>query len=230
MRAVLIPVKDLRLAKQRLAPWLSQTARTELATAMLRDVFAAVAAARCVEDVFVVSNCEAVLEMAKRCGWNVLQEAQQFSESASVDWASRSLAERGVQSALRLPIDVPLVQAADVEDLFEAAESSACVIVPSRDGTGTNALLRTPPNLFPSHFGPNSLQKHLAEARRAGVAACVLQNHRLALDVDDGEDLRALAPLLVAESETAGWLARHAEVLAIAGAQRPAVAPASPAN
>src|SRR5437762_2880973 len=40
---ILVPVKDLANAKQRLSPMLPQSARTELAHAMLRDVLEAVA-------------------------------------------------------------------------------------------------------------------------------------------------------------------------------------------
>jgi 2-phospho-L-lactate/phosphoenolpyruvate guanylyltransferase len=63
------------------------------------------------------------------------------------------------------------------------------VIVPSRDGTGTNAILRRPPDLFPSHFGPGSLAKHLAEAAAARAACRVIDLHRVALDIDDPGDV-----------------------------------------
>jgi 2-phospho-L-lactate guanylyltransferase len=206
MRAVLIPVKDLRLAKQRLAPWLPQSARTELAAAMMEDVFAAVAAARGFDAVFVVSNYAPVLKQATLRGWQTLCEERQLSESDSVDRASRELAARGVRSVLRLPIDIPLVTDTAIEELFAAAEHAACVIVPSHNGTGTNALLRTPPDLFPSHFGPQSLSKHLAEAQNAGAKMRVIENPQLALDVDDAEDLHTLMALIPPHTATGRWL------------------------
>ncbi len=66
------------------------------------------------------------------------------------------------------------------------------VIVPSRDGTGTNAILRTPPTLFPSHFGSGSFAKHCAEADAAHAQIHHRRNPRLEMDVDDESDLRAL--------------------------------------
>jgi 2-phospho-L-lactate guanylyltransferase len=120
---------------------------------------------------------------------------------------------RGVSSVLRLPIDVPLVTAADIEELFAASKSAACVLVPSRDGRGTNALLRTPPGLFPSHFGPDSLRQHLKEARAAGAEVLMIKNARLALDVDDADDLRALMAICPAHITTGRWFARHASAL-----------------
>ncbi len=202
MRAILIPVKDLARAKQRLAGLLTQEERIALARAMLEDVFAAVGAARRVDAVFVVSSDPLALALARGFGWEVLPEEFQVSESRSVDEASRLCEARGVRSLLRLPIDIPLIRPGDIEALLHTArEGPSVVVVPSRDGAGTNALLRTPPALFPSHFGPGSLQKHLDEARRAGAHVQMLRNPRIELDVDDAADLRAF--LAAGDRETA---------------------------
>lgn len=194
MHAILIPVKDLSRAKQRLAGTMPQAERTRLAQAMLNDVFAAVARMRSGIAVYVVSSDAQVLAEARARGWECLSETAQHSESRSVDDASRICAARGVTALLRLPIDIPLVRAADIEAVWAACPAApGSVLVPSRSGSGTNALLRTPPDLFPSHFGPGSLGKHLDEAGRRRAYARVLRNARIALDVDDEGDLRALA-------------------------------------
>lgn len=114
---------------------------------------------------------------------------------------------------LRLPIDLPLLRAEDVEDIFAAARPApAIVLVASRDRTGTNALLRTPPQLFRSHFGPDSFRKHLAEAAAHNATACVLRNARIELDVDNEDDLRVLAAHKEVRGATRAWLQR-AEML-----------------
>ena len=209
MRAVLIPVKDLTCAKQRLAGLFPQEERTALARAMLEDVFGAVAAARSADAVFVVSSDPWALAFARRLGWEIISESHQRSESCSVDEASRICQERGVRSLLRLPIDIPLIEPGDVEALLDAAtESPSTVLVASRDSTGTNAILRTPPALFPSHFGPNSLASHLDEARRAGARVKVLQNPRVELDIDDEADVRAFLAASDRETATAACLQR----------------------
>ncbi|MHB8755196.1 MAG: 2-phospho-L-lactate guanylyltransferase [Candidatus Acidiferrales bacterium] len=210
MRAILIPVKEFSEAKRRLSPHFSSADRAALAEAMCEDFFEVVAAVRNVERVFVVSKEPRALARAQRRGWETIREPQQISESDSVDAASHYCAEQGVNALLRLPIDLPLVKPQDIEVVFEAVPSSpAAVLVPSRDGTGTNALLRTPPGLFPSRFGPNSFPLHLAEAERCGASACVLRNERLELDVDELEDLRQLSTRLVLGSATAQWAMRH---------------------
>src|SRR5208282_5943785 len=112
----------------------------------------------------------------------------------SVDAASRICSARGVTALLRLPIDIPLVRSEDIEAVLAACPAlPGAVLVPSRTADGTNALLRTPPDLFPSHFGPESLRKHLDEARACGARIELLRNPQIELDVDDEDDLRALA-------------------------------------
>lgn len=204
---LLLPIKDLRNAKQRLAGVLTPEERFSLANAMLADTIRAVRKVRKAEKVFVVSNYQLAFELAAQNEWEALREEEQISESVSVDFASRLCAERGITSLLRLPLDLPLVQAADIDEIL-ATEISApgAVIVPSRDGTGTNALLRTPPALFPSRFGPDSFRKHLREAEGAGGTIVVRRNLRLEMDVDDESDLRALLQHELSQTSTGKWL------------------------
>ncbi|MFL6214574.1 MAG: 2-phospho-L-lactate guanylyltransferase [Blastocatellia bacterium] len=193
MKALLIPVKDPANAKTRLASLLSPDERRRLAWAMFEDVSRAVANATKMSSVYLVSSYAPAIAYVERLGWETLREQAQASESASIDWASRVLAERGVQSVLRLPADLPLVRAEDVDALLATETSApAAILVPSREGTGTNAILRTPPSLFPSRFGPNSLALHRAEAARVGVECRIIENERIALDIDEPADLQAL--------------------------------------
>jgi len=209
MRALLLPIKDLRRAKQRLAPLLNPEERFALAQAMLADTIRAVRGVRRADKIFVVTNYIPAMEAAEANGWELLREEQQISESVSVDAASRHCAECGVTSLLRLPLDVPLVHANDIDELLETdCAAPALVIVPSRDGTGTNAILRTPPALFPSHFGTGSFAKHCGEAERVGAQIVVRRNARLEMDVDDEADLRALSCQDLRGTETGVWLER----------------------
>ena len=207
IRAVLLPIKDLRNAKQRLRAVLSPEERFGLAEAMLADTFEAVRGVRRAEKVFVITNYEPAMETAANHGWDTLREERQISESASVDLASRFCAEHGVTALLRLPLDLPLLQPADIDDLLATeCAAPAVVMVPSRDGTGTNAILRTPPALFSSHFGPDSFAKHLYEAGQAGARIIVRRNERLEMDVDDESDLRALLCHDLTDTATGQWL------------------------
>ncbi|MCX7381763.1 MAG: 2-phospho-L-lactate guanylyltransferase [Alphaproteobacteria bacterium] len=210
MKALLLPVKLRDDAKQRLAPLLPPEDRRTLMSAMIVDGFAAARAARAPARVYVVTADPGIATMAEEFGFRVLREEIQISESASVDEASSRCAAEGVTALLRLPLDLPMVTGADIDAVF-AAEADV-VIVPSRDGTGTNAILRRPPTLFPSHFGPDSLPKHRAEAARAGATVVLLEIARIAMDVDDAADLRALLAHAPAGA-TGAWLAARPDVV-----------------
>lgn len=207
MKAIVIPVKAFAAAKTRLSPWLTPDARAGLAEAMCGDVFAAVAEVREIDRILVVSNEPRALAWANERGWESLKEHQQISESASVDMACRHCAEQGVRTVLRLPADIPLVCSSDIEALFSAlSDSPGCVIVPSRDGTGTNALLRSPPAAFESHFGRGSFAAHIAAARAADLPVTVVRNSNIELDVDEPADLEQLREFVSANSRTGEWM------------------------
>jgi 2-phospho-L-lactate/phosphoenolpyruvate guanylyltransferase len=193
MRALLIPVKDPANAKTRLAELLSEDERTRLAWAMFEDVSRAIATARKPNRVVMVTSFVRAIERAPELGWDVLIEESQISESVSVDWASQVLNERGFDTVMRLPADLPLVRAEDIDELLSVPlDSPGALLVPSREGTGTNAIIRTPPSLFPSRFGPNSLTLHKREAAHVGVDCVIVDNARIALDIDEPADVRLL--------------------------------------
>ncbi len=213
MRALLLPVKDLHNAKKRLIGALSPEERFGLAQAMLKDTIRAVKDIRCAEKIFVVSNYEPAMHLAEENRWEILREEQQISESHSVDAASKICEQWGVTGLLRLPLDLPLIQSSDIDELLAAdCQSPGLLIVPSRDGTGTNAILRTPPTLFPSHFGSGSFAKHLAEAESARAQVVIRRNPRIEIDVDDESDLRTLLEHDLTGTETGRWL--HASGIA----------------
>ncbi|HEY8459205.1 MAG TPA: 2-phospho-L-lactate guanylyltransferase [Blastocatellia bacterium] len=190
MKYALIPVKDLSRAKQRLAMLMTQEERTRLAWAMLENTFAAAAAARNIDRIAVVTLYPPAIELAGKYGMELIAETEQISESVSVDFGSKEAKKRGATAVLRLPIDLPLITAGDIETIIEHdGEEPSVVIVPSRDGAGTNAILRRPPDLFPSRFGPGSLAKHLAEAAAAKADCKVIELRRIALDIDDPSDV-----------------------------------------
>jgi len=205
MKVVLLPLKDPSHAKQRLAGHLTPKERRELAWAMFADVTRAVRAAITPDQVVVGTRGHPAL-LAEQSNWQVIEEDQQISESHSVDHACRHLQQRGAAVVLRLPTDIPLLEPEDVDALLnlELGAQSA-VIIPSRDGKGTNALLRTPPDAFPSRFGDNSLALHQEEARRRRVELKILENPRVSFDLDEFSDLLRFMQL---ENET-----RTAQVL-----------------
>ena len=190
MNVVLLPVKELDRAKRRMAPWLSRRERIGLVWAMLEDVGRALADAKTPGKVVLAGRDPELATYAARRRWEFIRERSQTSESRSVDESAAALRRQGATCVLRVPVDVPLIEGRDVDALLgRPLTAPAALLVPSRDGRGTNALLRMPPDAFPSRFGRDSLRRHLAEARRARVDATVLSNPRFGLDLDGPEDL-----------------------------------------
>ncbi len=193
MRYLLIPVKDLSQAKQRLATLMAPEERQQLAWVMLEMTLAAAARVCNADRVAVVTLYQPAIALAEAYGMEVLLESQQLSESASVDFGSRAVKQRGASAVLRLPIDLPLITTEDIEAIFaHSLPAPSAVLVPSRDGTGTNAILRSPADVFPSYFGPGSLARHLRAAAQVQAQTRVIHLPRIALDIDGPEDIAVL--------------------------------------
>src|SRR5205085_181068 len=102
----------------------------------------------------------------------------------------------GYERALLVPGDTPLLDPSELQGLLDRVPKRGVAIVPDRHGSGTNALLLSPPDAIDPSFGPDSLERHLLTARSADVPHAVEHVPSLALDVDTRGDLSALAELL----------------------------------
>jgi 2-phospho-L-lactate/phosphoenolpyruvate guanylyltransferase len=208
MICAVLPVKAPINAKQRLTGFLSPSQREALARLMFQEVFSTLCTVRGLDRIIVATSDQAVADHASRAGATVFEESEQRGHSHSADAAARRAMSLGAATVLLLPIDVPLVTNTEIEDLIQASERSSdrgVIIIPSSDGTGTNALVRTPPDAIASCFGPGSFRAHLDQAQQRGVAATVLRPAGLLFDIDTPEDVEELlrrAP----DSRTARWL------------------------
>ncbi len=189
---ILIPVKNLSNAKQRLGDVLDQSVRTELAHAMLADVLQAVVEYGR-EDVSLVTSDLFALEQAAIQGFGVIADESNVSETDAVEMATRECVARGVPRTLVIPGDIPLIEAEDLSAIFDHAPVRGSVLVPAGDKRGTNAVLRTPSDLFPLRFGNDSLQPHLQAAIATDTSCVVLSLLRVGLDIDNADDLQVFA-------------------------------------
>src|SRR4029077_18302064 len=109
--------------------------------------------------------------------------------------ATRICVERGVESTLVIPADIPLIEAWELQEILKHAPAEGSVLVPAADGRGTNAAFRRPADLFPLRFGNDSFRPHHAAAQATGKPCIVLHLPGIALDVDNPEDLEQLTAL-----------------------------------
>lgn len=208
MRTVaVLPVKDFTRAKQRLRPGLDPQSRAELAEAMLLDVLEALAATS-VEEIIVVSAGARARAIAHGYGASAIEDHEQ-GHNVAAGLGIRAARALGTPRALLVPGDCPAVDPADVDELLaRPVEPPSALIVPDRHGTGTNALLLTPPDVLAPSFGPHSCERHLRLARAAGVRGEVVTVASLALDIDTSQDLEALVSLSGRARRTQALLSR----------------------
>jgi 2-phospho-L-lactate guanylyltransferase len=194
MISAIVPVKTLARAKSRLSALLSAPERRALVLAMLGDVLTALGAARGIDHIGVISADPTVLLLAARHGAEALAD-HATDLNAALAQAASHYAAAGATATLALPADVPLVTAAEIDQLLAArATARGMLIAPSYDG-GTNALLVWPPLALPFLFGEGSLERHLAAARERGLTARQCRVPGLELDVDRPGDLLLLAEM-----------------------------------
>ncbi len=187
---VLIAAKELRFAKTRLAPVLSEGERAALAEAMFRDVLAAALASRSADHVAVVSSEARLLGLAREAGASAIEEGYPRGLNAAVALGTEVLAGAGADAVCTVLSDIPLVTGADIDAVLSALlEERGVVVVPSHDLAGTNIIARMPPAVIPTRFGWLSFVRHLDECRRSGVRAQVVRLARAALDLDLPGDL-----------------------------------------
>lgn len=189
---ILIPVKNLSAAKQRLAAVLDQPARTELAQAMLHDVVGVIAAWPRRSACALVTSDPFAVELARQHDFEIIPDPTNPGETGAIEMATRFCVVRGSDSTLVLPADIPLIRAGELDQILAYALAEGSVLAPAADGRGSNAVFRRPANLFPLRFGNDSFQPHLAAARATGKPCVVLQLPGIAVDVDNPEDLQRL--------------------------------------
>ncbi len=190
---ILVPVKNLANAKQRLATVLDQPSRTELAHAMLLDVLETLSSWTNCPEVGIVTSDPYALELARRFAFTVIPDNANISETDAIEMATRVCESRGVDSTLVIPGDIPLIQATELQTILDAAPEAGSVLVPAGDARGTNAVFRRPAGLFPLRFGNDSFKPHFAAAKATGKPCVVLSFPGIAMDVDNPSDLSSLA-------------------------------------
>jgi 2-phospho-L-lactate/phosphoenolpyruvate guanylyltransferase len=193
-----LPVKRLYAAKQRLAAGLGGEARRALAEAMVADVLEAIGEARTVERTIVVSGDPVAQELAAGSGAEVVPDPE---DGGHVEAALAGIARAEVEGAecvVLLPGDCPLLDPRELDRLLTGVPERYVGIVPDRHGSGTNALVLSPPDAIVPAFGEGSRERHVAAAREAGVPFEVEEAPSLGLDLDTPADVIALTRALEA--------------------------------
>lgn len=184
----LIPVKSLSTAKSRLASSLTQYQRERLVLDMFHHVLRVLLSSEIFERVSVVSSDQQVLENAYLWGAQAIPEEFHDHNQALHAAALKELSE-GVTKLLTISADLPLLTSQEIHCFFKQSLQHEVVLAPSRDGTGTNAIMVHPPLVVPYVFGPQSLQNYVDVAKQKRLSFSKFHSIGLALDIDTIDDL-----------------------------------------
>ena len=200
-----VPVKELNGAKQRLAGFFSPAERYRLAVTMLDEVLEAVAGARSLAGVALVTLDLHATAVAARRGWRVITEGARDGHTGSVEAGRRILAGEGVAGVLTLPGDIPAVTAAEIDAVVAAHRrvsdrfGPSFTIVPAHDEMGSNTVIVSPPLAVTLRFGDNSYYPHLDAARAAGIEPTIVRQPGIAMDIDHPADLAMFLGLALSQ-------------------------------
>lgn len=194
---VVVPVKDLATAKSRLAGVMTAAERGRLVRAMLRAVLRSLAQVEGLAPPLVVTSDPEIEREARGFGAGVLIEPESSGLNAAMDLAAGHLEGSGRGTLFYLPADVPLVKPDEIARLLalHRTNRAAVTLAPSDDGSGTNALLISPPRAMCFRFGPDSFAAHLEEARSSKLTCQQLSLEGIGHDIDRPEDLDLIRTL-----------------------------------
>lgn len=197
-----LPVKRFATAKRRLAIGIDEGRREALAAAMLEDVLEAVGAARSVERTILVSGDPIAQEIAAAAAATV-DVVPDPVDDGHVVAALAGIARAEVDGASCVALlagDCPLLAPRELDRLLTGVPSRYVAIVPDRHGTGTNALVLSPPSAIEPAFGEGSCARHVAAARAAGIPFAVEEMPSIGLDLDTPADVVAFTREVEAQS------------------------------
>jgi 2-phospho-L-lactate guanylyltransferase len=184
-----LPIKPFDQAKSRLTDDGFKVSRRALVESMVTDVLMALRRAHEIDTVLVVTPDRSAERLAVAWDAEVLAEPEPSSHSEAAVIGVREAIIRGARSVLLVPGDCPMLDPGELDELIARATGPGVIIVPDRHGTGTNALLLTPPDVIAPAFGPDSCERHIEIAREAGVDVEVVEVATLAIDIDTVDDL-----------------------------------------
>lgn len=205
-------MKRFAEAKRRLATGIEDEQRLALVAAMLADVLEAIAQARMIERIVVVSDEPGAAAPAEDAGAELIPDTPGAGHSKATLAGIDHAVEAGAECVVLLPGDCPLLDPRELDRLLTGVPEQYVAVVPDRHGTGTNALVLAPPGSIRPAFGEGSRDRHVSAAREAGIPFAVEEVPSLGLDLDTPADVVALTRELASRP---GRARRTAKVLGI---------------
>lgn len=186
----IVPGKKLALANGRLTAVLSVAERQRLASSMLSDVLATLAASELLTGILVASEDTQINSIANSFGARCLPDFVDTGLSPALTTASCLLADEGAQGIVAVHADLPLLTTADIDRVIESlAHQPTVTLAPAESDLGTNVLALSPPGVIDYEFGKRSSERHAAAAEARSIKPNFIETPGLGFDLDTLEDL-----------------------------------------
>ncbi len=190
---LIIPVKKINDAKNRLKSLLNPIQRKQLFLAMLEDVLSVVKSSPEIENISLATICPTAINIAKKYGASIIDTNTDDGQTEAIKKSAEILDNNGIRNMLLLPADIPLVTENEISKVIQLHEKFPMMtIVPARDEQGSNCIALSPPKAIPLSFGPNSYFPHIDAARNSEVNLKTIALPGIGLDIDTPTDLKEL--------------------------------------
>jgi 2-phospho-L-lactate guanylyltransferase len=187
--AILIPAKDPGRGKSRLQAVLGEPERMALNLSLARGTFELCRQVAAPSHCYVATASDAIAREAQARGLAVVREPAAGGLNAALAAAAEAAMRDGAGALLVVPTDLVFINAASLRRIIGALDAAQCVLVPDRHRSGTNAMGLAPARSDLFRFGADSLREHEEAARAAGATLAIVEDERLALDLDLPQDL-----------------------------------------
>jgi 2-phospho-L-lactate guanylyltransferase len=159
---------------------------------MLRDVMTAATGLKDRIDLALVTGDVRAREMAGELGFMTIDDTRNESETAAIEVATAWCEQRGYDTTIVVPADIPLIAASELHRVLDAAPAEGAVFVPAYDRRGSNCILRRPAAIIPLRFGNDSFLPHCEAMKRTGKELIILEMPGIGLDIDNPHELELL--------------------------------------
>lgn len=192
----IVPVKSLREGKSRLANVLTEEERITLNQSMMMNTLNVLMAVDEINEVVVVSRDDDALNIASNYCTRIVRENCEPELNPALTYATEFACNNGANAILILPADLPLLYHHIVKELLSyIGNPPEMVIAPDRWEIGTNGLILNPADNFTYHFGDNSFNLHIQQAKSNNYHIEVFHHPTLEFDLDVPDDLNIFKKL-----------------------------------
>lgn len=191
---VLLPIKNLNFAKQRLSSLLNAAERRIFFQAMLNDVLQVLDDHPFIHGITLVSDDPSADALTNKYDLSCITQTSLKTQGLSdtVQAGVLFLGDNGIDDVMVLHGDLPLISEREITDLVHAyatAYKPTVMLTPDRRGTGTNCIVCPAQSNFQFHYGANSFDKHRAQASLCGLKTKVSEQQGISCDIDYPHDL-----------------------------------------